>query len=183
MDRYRLKGHFPVTVVNHLRDGQSGKLSPKHRNPGNNWRHVHNHIIGSNAQAIAAAREKAVALGYHTLILSTRMEGETRYIAQAHGAIAREVLAGGNPVSPPACLLSGGETTVTIRGNGSGGRNQEFALAAAIDIDGADFTVVLSAGTDGSDGPTDAAGAIADSSTVRRSVAGRIGYRPASGKQ
>jgi hydroxypyruvate reductase len=85
-----------------------------------------------------------------------------------HAAIAKEVLQSGRPLKPPCCFISGGETTVTIRGDGLGGRNQEFALAAAIDIAGAENICVLSGGTDGTDGPTDAAGAIADGSTVAR---------------
>ena len=90
------------------------------------------------------------------------MEGETRDVARVHGAIGREILASGQPIPAPACLISGGETTVTLRGRGRGGRNQEFALAAALDIEGARNVVVLSGGTDGTDGPTDAAGAIVD---------------------
>jgi hydroxypyruvate reductase len=97
------------------------------------------------------------------------MEGETREIAKAHAAIAREVIASGNPAPPPVCILSGGETTVTIRGDGLGGRNQEFALASAIEIAGLPATVILCAGTDGTDGPTDAAGASADGTTLQRS--------------
>jgi hydroxypyruvate reductase len=85
-----------------------------------------------------------------------------------HAAIAKEVLSSGRPVRAPACLISGGETTVTLRGNGLGGRNQEFVLAAAIDLAGHHRVVVLSAGTDGTDGPTDAAGAIADGATLAR---------------
>jgi hydroxypyruvate reductase len=85
-----------------------------------------------------------------------------------HAAIAKEMLATGRPLRAPACILSGGETTVTIRGSGMGGRNQEFVLAAAIALEGSGPVTVLSAGTDGTDGPTDAAGAIADSSTVVR---------------
>jgi hydroxypyruvate reductase len=85
-----------------------------------------------------------------------------------HAAIAREVILSGHPVKPPACLITGGETTVTIKGEGLGGRNQEFVLAAAPDIAGLPGVVVFSAGTDGTDGPTDAAGAIADGETLRR---------------
>ena len=83
-----------------------------------------------------------------------------------HAAIAREIAATGRPVRPPACIITGGETTVTIKGEGLGGRNQEFVLAAALDIAGLDRVVVFSAGTDGTDGPTDAAGAIADGQTL-----------------
>jgi glycerate 2-kinase len=86
-----------------------------------------------------------------------------------HAAIARQIRKSGQPLRPPACVISGGETTVAIRGGGKGGRNQEFALAAAIDIAGLENTLIMSVGTDGTDGPTDAAGAIADGQTVDRS--------------
>jgi hydroxypyruvate reductase len=111
-------------------------------------------------KAILAAQGQARRLGYETIILSSMIEGETRDVARMHAAIARESLTSGNPVSPPACLLSGGETTVTIRGNGLGGRNQEFCLAAAGDIADTRRIIILSGGTDGTDGPTDAAGAV-----------------------
>jgi len=107
-------------------------------------------------------------MGYGTLILSSVMEGETRDVARVHGAIGKEVVRTGNPVPRPACLLSGGETTVTLRGNGLGGRNTEFVLAAAMEIAGLPGIVVFSAGTDGTDGPTDAAGAVADGTTLDR---------------
>jgi hydroxypyruvate reductase len=129
---------------------------------------VQNIIVGSNEQAMDAASRKAKELGYRTMVLSTRIQGETREVAGVHAAIAQEILASGRPLRPPACILSGGETTVTIRGAGLGGRNQEFVLAAAIALEGSRQVTVLSAGTDGTDGPTDAAGAIGDSSTVSR---------------
>jgi hydroxypyruvate reductase len=132
---------------------------------------VQNIIVGSNEQAIDAAVKQAKALGYRTIVLSTRIEGETRDVAGVHAAIAEEILATHRPLRVPACILSGGETTVTIRGKGLGGRNQEFVLAAAIALENAGPITVLSAGTDGTDGPTDAAGAIADSSTVARANA------------
>ena len=104
------------------------------------------------------------------MILSSFIEGETREIARMHAALALEVRASGNPLKPPVCIITGGETTVTLKGKGKGGRNQEFALAAALDIAGLPDTVILSAGTDGTDGPTDAAGALADGATVSRAV-------------
>ena len=108
-------------------------------------------------------------MGYHTLILSSMVEGETREVALVHSAIAKEILKTGRPVNPPACIISGGETTVTIRGQGLGGRNQEFCLAGAMDLMGiAPRVVILSGGTDGNDGPTPAAGAIVDPLTVKR---------------
>jgi glycerate 2-kinase len=130
-----------------------------------------NVIVGSNALAVDAAAIEAGRLGFNTLVLSTSLVGEAREVARVHAAIAREIQVAGRPVKVPACVISGGETTVTIRGQGLGGRNQEFALAAAIDIAGLGDTVILSAGTDGTDGPTDAAGAIADGATLARAQA------------
>lgn len=132
---------------------------------------VQNLIVGSNRQAIDAAARRARSLGYRTLVLSTFIEGETREIASMHAAIAKEILASGRPVRAPACILSGGETVVTVRGKGLGGRNQELVLAAAIALDGFGPATIFSAGTDGIDGPTDAAGAIADETTIARARA------------
>jgi glycerate 2-kinase len=140
--------------------------TPKPNDPA--FDRVQNLIVGSNEQAIDAAARHAKSLGYRTMVLSTRIEGETRDVALVHAAIVKEILATGRPLRPPACVLSGGETTVTIRGNGKGGRNQEFVLAAAIALENAGDVTVLSAGTDGTDGPTDAAGAIADAKTASR---------------
>jgi len=133
-------------------------------------------MIASNKQAVAAAAKQARELGYRPMVLSTTIEGETRDIASMHARIAREILESGRPVRRPACLLSGGETTVTVRGKGLGGRNQEFVLAAALALGSSGPVTILSAGTDGIDGPTDAAGAIADSSTLPR--ASELGLDP-----
>jgi glycerate 2-kinase len=122
-----------------------------------------NVIVGSNRQSIEAAAKKARELGYRPVVLSTTIDGETRDIARMHAAIARESIASGRR---NVCFLSGGETTVTIRGQGLGGRNQEFVLAAAIALEGTPGVTIFSAGTDGIDGPTDAAGAIADSAAL-----------------
>lgn len=143
--------------------------TPKPSDPA--FERVQNIIVGSNEQAIDAAAREAKALGYRTMVLSTMIEGETREVAGVHAAIAKEILATGRPLRPPACVLSGGETTVTIRGSGRGGRNQEFVLAAAIALEDSGPVTVLSAGTDGTDGPTDAAGAIADPTTIPRARA------------
>jgi hydroxypyruvate reductase len=132
---------------------------------------VRNVIIGSNALSVDAAVAKAKELGYKPLVLSTTIEGETRDVARMHVQIAREVQRAGRPVAAPACILSGGETTVTLRGTGMGGRNQEFALVAGMELEGVPGIVALSAGTDGTDGPTDAAGGLADAGTVTRALA------------
>jgi glycerate 2-kinase len=124
-----------------------------------------NLIVGSNRLAMDAAASKAKELGYRTLVLSSSVDGETREIARMHAAIVKEILTAERPVRRPACVLSGGETTVTVRGKGLGGRNQEFVLAAAITLEGFGPATIFSAGTDGLDGPTDAAGAIVDEKT------------------
>jgi hydroxypyruvate reductase len=167
LDRYLIRGRVPAAVRDRLESGARGEMDETPKRIDN----AQNVIAGSNRLAIDAAERKARELGYRTIVLSTTIEGETRDVARMHAAIAREIVMSGRPVRPPACVLSGGETTVTLRGQGLGGRNQEFSLAAALDIRGLSRVVVLSAGTDGTDGPTDAAGAIADSSTLERAVA------------
>lgn len=163
LDKYGLWEQVPPAVATHLRRGE--EETPKPGDPV--FERVQNLIVGSNRLAVDAAAMEARALGYRSLILSTLIQGETREVAHMHAAIALEASASGHPVEPPACIISGGETTVTLRGDGLGGRNQEFALAAAIDINGSPNITVLSAGTDGTDGPTDAAGAVVDGDTVR----------------
>jgi glycerate 2-kinase len=164
LEKYGIAGEVPAAVRQRL--GANIAETPK---PGDKiFAKVQNLIVGSNRLAVDAAAGQARALGYRTCVLSTFMEGETKDVAGVHAAIAKEIRATGRPVKPPACVISGGETTVTIRGTGLGGRNQEFALAASMDIAGLKDTVVLSAGTDGTDGPTDAAGAMADGTTCVR---------------
>lgn len=168
LTKYQLWGKIPRSIEQHLQAGAAGKIpdTPKAGDPA--FTSTHNVIVGSNWQAVQAAEQAAAALGYRTLILSTFIEGETRDVARVHAAIAKEVRKSGHPIAAPACILSGGETTVTIRGTGLGGRNQEFVLAAAMDLRDMDNVVVLSAGTDGTDGPTDAAGALADGKSIAR---------------
>ena len=157
--------------------------------------------VGNNALAVAMAEERAQALGFSTLVLSTTVEGEAREVAKVLAAIAQEVPLSARPLAPPCCIIIGGETTVTLTGSGkgplsplassrqsflllwreflepelkclrAGGRNQEIALAAARQIAGQKNMVILSAGTDGTDGPTDAAGGVCDGGTVARAEA------------
>jgi glycerate 2-kinase len=170
LDRYALYALAPAAVRKRIEAGIRGEIpeTPKADDPA--FRRVRNLVVGSNRLAVDAAAAKARELGFRPLVLSTTVEGETREVARVHAAVAREIVASGKPVRPPACVISGGETTVTLRGGGLGGRNQEFALAAAIDLAGCDRVVVLSGGTDGTDGPTDAAGAIADGRTLARAA-------------
>jgi hydroxypyruvate reductase len=168
LDKYQIIQRIPPAAAELLQKGAGGEIqeTPKPGDPV--FERTQNLIIGSNILAVEAAEKAAKKMGYNTLILSTFIEGETRDVARVHAAIAREIRSTGNPINRPACVLSGGETTVTIRGQGKGGRNQEFVLAAAMEIEGLTDVVVLSAGTDGTDGPTDAAGAVAEGATVAR---------------
>ena len=168
LEKYRILARVPEAVGQRIESGVAGDLRETPEPDAPEFARTQNLVVGSNQLAVNAAAAKARALGFRTMVLSTFIEGETRDVARMHAAIAREILASGRPLKPPACLISGGETTVTIRGDGLGGRNQEFVLAAAIDLDGAENVVVLSAGTDGTDGPTDAAGALADGRTLSR---------------
>tara|TARA_A100001037_G_C14950425_1_gene544738 strand:+ start:15 stop:674 length:660 start_codon:yes stop_codon:yes gene_type:complete len=167
-DKYEIFDQLPESVQQRMKDGLDGDV-PDTPKPGDEaLARVQNVVVGSNGLAVAAAEAKAEALGYNTLRLSTRLEGEAREIAHVHAAIAKEIVTSGAPIEAPACVIAGGETTVTVRGNGKGGRNQEMALAAAQLLRGWQRIVFLSGGTDGTDGPTDAAGAIADGHTINR---------------
>jgi hydroxypyruvate reductase len=170
-EKYHLQAQLPASIKQHIEKGLTGAMpeTPKAGDPI--FAQTQNLIVASNRQAIEAAKAEAQKRGYHPLILSSMIEGETREIARMHAAIAKEIHLTGNPVSPPACVISGGETTVTLSGTGLGGRNQEFVLAAALEISGWPATVILSAGTDGTDGPTDAAGAVCDDKTIERAEA------------
>ena len=176
LDKYRIRQEIPASIRTHLEAGAAGRVpeTPKPDDPL--FTRVKSVMVASNIQALEAAKAEAQRLGFQAVILSSFIEGETREIARMHAALALEARASGNPMKPPVCLITGGETTVTLKGKGKGGRNQEFALAAALDIAGLPDVVVLSAGTDGTDGPTDAAGALADGETVRRAMA--LGLKP-----
>ena len=168
LEHYGILGRVPKAVRDRLERGVRGEIpeTPKQNDPI--FARVRNTVVGSNRLALDAAARRARAFGFRTLILASGIQSETRDVGRMHAAIAREIADSGHPIKPPACIITGGETTVTIKGNGLGGRNQEFVLAAAIDIAGLANIVVLSGGTDGTDGPTDAAGAIADGETLKR---------------
>jgi hydroxypyruvate reductase len=168
LERYSIRNTIPVSVLEYLEKGVQGELEETPKAGELAFRRTQNVIVASNILALKAAAKKADELGYNSLILSSSMEGETKEVAKVHAAIAKEILETENPVLRPACVISGGETTVTIQGKGLGGRNQEFVLSAMIAIDGLEGVVILSGGTDGTDGPTDAAGAVGDGRTIRR---------------
>jgi glycerate 2-kinase len=154
----------PASVRERLRRGTRGEIAetPKPGDPL--FDRVANVIIGNNALVTDAAIARATALGLRVEFLTRALEGEAR-------DVARQLVARARGIAPGTCLVAGGETTVTVRGRGSGGRCQEFALAAAIEMAGASDLVALAAGTDGTDGPTDAAGGIVDGGTVSRGAA------------
>lgn len=154
----------PGAVRNRVVGGQQGNHEETPGTDDPAFERVTSHIIGSNMTAVTAARDTAVEQGYNALVLSTRLRGRARNVALSHVAIAEEVAATGNPIEPPAVVLSGGETTVRVTGDGTGGPNQEFALACARDLP--PETVVAAVDTDGIDGATDAAGALVDGSFV-----------------
>jgi glycerate 2-kinase len=178
LERHHLKDRVPPEVSAHLVAGAAG-LAAETPKPGDgviaNVRHV---IIGNGAAAAEAAALRARALGLNTMLLSTYVDGEARAIGGVLAALAREMAVWGRPLPRPACLVLGGETTVSVRGSGLGGRNQEVALGAVPGLAGLRDVLVLSAATDGGDGPTDAAGAWADGDSLARATA--LGLEPAA---
>ena len=155
------------SVRRHLEKGLGGEVEETPKAGDMIFDRVHNVVIGSNLTASRAALGRAEELGYHSLLWSTSVEGEAKEVGKALADIAKEIVAADTPVKRPAALIAGGETTVTVTGNGVGGRNQELALSASIEVSGFDV-VVAALATDGIDGPTDAAGAIVDGSTLKR---------------
>jgi len=168
--RYRLWPRVSSRVRQRVLRGTQGS-EPETPKPGSAlFRRVHNVIIGNNRLFLEAAAREAKQAGFEPVVLTTSLTGEAREAAKWFGAMAREIVTHGRPVSRPACLLAGGELTVTVQGDGLGGRAQEFALAAAQQIQGLPGICVAALGSDGNDGPTDAAGGVVDSKTVARAA-------------
>jgi len=173
LESHGLLGQVPSSIQAHLDAGIRGDVpeTPKTGDPI--FQRVHNVVVGSNEIAARALARRAQSRGLNTLLLTTFVEGEAREAGTFLGAVAREVAMTGTPVARPACVIVSGETTVTVRGRGRGGRAQEFALAAASKIADLADTHVIAFTTDGVDGPTDVAGAMVDGTTMAR--AGQIG--------
>jgi glycerate 2-kinase len=171
LEKYGLTARVPVSIVRRLREGMQGRL-PETPKPGDPlFERTQNLVVASNEHAARAALKRARAMNLHGMLLSTSVEGEAREVGKFFAAVAKEIDRSGQPLSRPACVVAGGETTVTLRGQGLGGRNQELALAAAMRIEGLQDVAVVALGTDGSDGPTDAAGAICTGRTTQRAAA------------
>lgn len=173
LEKFHLLNDIPDAVRQYLHTGMDGGQPETVRGHDPCWMRVRNVLAGSNAQALAAAEVMARELGYATEILTSTLSGEARIVAQTLAQQSRQVFAAMR-AGEKRCLLAGGETTVTVSGNGLGGRNQELALAFALEISGMHGIQLLSAGTDGSDGANDAAGALVDGETVVRAIQHRI---------
>jgi glycerate 2-kinase len=168
VDKYSLRAKLPKSVIGVLESGAQGRIPDTPKAGDACFNRSHTIIVGSLSQALSAARDAAERSGYHAEIITARLQGEAKNAARYLAETARMVRGALKDNDKPRCLISGGETTVTVSGKGLGGRNQELALAFALEIEGTRGITMLSAGTDGSDGPTDAAGAIVDGETVAR---------------
>jgi glycerate 2-kinase len=171
LDRLRVTERVPSPVRDHLARGRSGEVEESPGGGDRAFRRVEWRLVGHNRIAVDAARREAGRLGYRTGLLSSFLTGEAREVGRVLAAAGREMRRTGDPVAPPACLVAAGETTVTVVGAGRGGRNQEVALGAAMELAGEEGILVASMGTDGIDGPTDAAGAVADGGSIARARA------------
>lgn len=158
----------PQRVRQHLNHGSQGFASETPKPGSSLFRRVHHHIVGNNEAAVTAVAQAASESGLRTFVNRSALTGEARDEGQRFGALARRIVRSGKPLKRPCCVVAGGETTVTVTGKGTGGRAQEFAAAAALEIDGLAKVWVAAIGTDGTDGPTDAAGAVIDGGTVAR---------------
>jgi len=173
LKRYKIWSQVPRAVRDHLERGRRGQIpeTPKARSAV--FRRVHNEIIGNSRLALGSLMRIARKAGLRTVLLSMTMTGEARIVGAQFGALARKIIDEKRPVAKPCCLMAGGETTVTVMGGGKGGRAQEFAVAAAKVIAGLPNVWVVAVGTDGTDGPTDVAGALVGGRTVAQ--ADRLG--------
>lgn len=176
LERYKLVETTPSNVLETLRKGANGLIPETPKENSKIFEKVENIIIGSNRIALISAKQKAEELGFKAEIISSELTGEARDSGKWLAEKAIELKGSSSKGQGIKCLISGGETTVTVKGNGFGGRNMELALSFAIKIEGIKGITLLSAGTDGTDGPTDAAGAIVDGQTITKSKA--IGLDP-----
>ena len=171
VEKYGLGAQVPASIMDHLLRGVGGDNheTPKPNNPL--FEKVSNVLVGNNELAARAALEQARQEGFGTMLLTTALQGEAREVGRALAAILRQVAASGDPRPRPVCIVAGGETTVTLRGSGKGGRNQELALGAVVDLAGLEGVALVTLATDGGDGPTDAAGAVVTGETLARARA------------
>lgn len=180
LERYAPTPNVPPAVLDRLRAGAGGQVeeTPKPDDPL--FARVENVIVANNVIAVEAGASEARELGLHTLIMSTYIEGEASEVGLVLAGVAKEIATYGRPVVRPGCVLFGGETTVTVRGSGTGGRNTELALGAAAGIRGmGPGVLVASLATDGGDGTSPSAGAIIDGTTIARGEALGLNHQAA----
>jgi len=170
LKRYNLLDKTPENIINRIKRGLSYEIPETPKSGNKIFKKVYNIIIANNRMALIGAMKEAVKLGLNTVILTSFLEGEAREVGTVLGSIVREIYNYNSVIKKPAMILAGGETTVTVRGQGKGGRNQELALSAAIKIRGLEGVGIASLGSDGIDGVTDAAGGIVDSTTVEKGL-------------
>ncbi|MGB9959144.1 MAG: glycerate kinase type-2 family protein [Candidatus Bathyarchaeales archaeon] len=168
LKKYGLWEKTPQSVRKVLLDGERGLIPETPKAGDEAFKKVFNIIIGNNRSSSIAAYEALKSEGLNVVLLTTLLEGEARQVGTVLASVAREITHSGNPVQRPASVVAGGETTVTVLGNGLGGRNQELVLSAALKLRSLDGVVAASISTDGVDGPTDAAGALADGKTLAK---------------
>jgi glycerate 2-kinase len=165
LEEYHIRDKAPQTVVDVLENGRKGIIPETPKEGSKIFDRLENIIIGSNKIALAAAREEAEKRGLTVEMISSELSGEAKDVGRWLAGKAREMKQS-KDIRRPHCFISGGETTVTVSGKGLGGRNMELALSFAMEIEGMNRITLLSAGTDGTDGPTDAAGAVVDGQTA-----------------
>ncbi len=175
--KYGIGQGIPASVMARLEAGAEGRKPETPKAGDRIFRNTENIIVASNDRACRTACAAARRLGYHSFVLTTRLEGDTAESARFHMSVAEEIVCNGRPLRRPACIISGGETTVRVSGGGKGGRNQEFVMHCARRLAHLSAPcAVASIGTDGTDGPTDSAGAISDNTTVARSLRFGAGF-------
>jgi len=170
LGKFNLIRRIPPSALAYITEGAHNEINKTEDRNDKKIAKTTHLIIASNILCLEAAKQAAKDLGYNSLILSSAIEGDTKEVAAWHSRIAMEVIASSNPLPAPACIISGGETTVRVRGSGKGGRNMEFAMQVAPLIDGFENIMIASIGTDGTDGPTDAAGALAHGFTMKNAA-------------
>ncbi len=166
--KYKLSRRVPSSVDHYLKISLGNEQKETPKRDSRFFGKVHNLVVGSNIMALKGCEEKAKRLGFKTCLVTKPILGDNAAAAKKLLKLAERIRKEGKPISTPACVISGGETTLEVKGEGHGGRNQEFVLQCAKDLGKLKGIVVLSASTDGNDGPTDAAGAFCDDSVLRK---------------
>ena len=168
LTKYQIEHRISRKIIKYLKSGKRGDIPDTPKLNDLIFKNVTNFVIGSNLVAGQGALKQAQKEGFHTMLLTNYLQGEAKEVAKALAAILRQMASNNPPLARPACIILGGETTVTLQGNGQGGRNQEIALASVYDLAGINDIALITLATDGGDGSTDAAGAVVTGETFQR---------------